>query len=266
MYFNWLTFNSTCIVCKSLLIIDISQKIYEEANHQHNQMNFQINDALIGLINEKGKQHNDVTGVTLEVFTLTKKVLLYLEKSLKQNIADTRIKIQFKDSGTFEAQLFIGDDILIFLMHTNAFIFESSNAINNSGYIKEDNTRAMCGIISIYNFLSDSFKYERKNDVGYLIARIFVNREKHFIVEGKKQFGLLFNDFPNNVINEENLLTIVENAIQFSINIDPVVPPFESMKEISVDMAIEYSLQASISSGKRLGFKFEKDIGDSDIH
>ena len=229
-------------------------------------MSLQKNDTIIGLINEKGKLNNDVTGATMEVFTLTKKVLLFLEKTIKQNIADTRIKIQFKDSSAFEAQLFIGDDILLFLMHTNAFIFESSNAINNSGYIKSDKTRALCGIISIYNFLSDSFRYERKNDVGNLIARIFVNRENHFIVEGKKQLGLLFNDFPNNIITEDYLLTIIENAIQYSINIDPLVPPFEVMKEISVDMAIEYSLQASITSGKRLGFKFEKDGSDAAIH
>ena len=150
-------------------------------------------------------------------------------------------------------------------MHTNTFVFEPSNPINSTGYVKSDSTRATCGMISVYNFLSDSFQYERKNDVGYLIARLFVNREKHFFVEGKKQLGVLFNDFPNNIIDEESLLTIVENAIQYSISIDPLVPPFEMMKEITVDTAIEYSLQVGIANGKRLGFKFEKDLGDVDF-
>jgi len=34
-------------------------------------------------------------------------------------------------------------------------------------------------MISIYNFLSDSFKFNRVNDIGYLIARVFTNKENH---------------------------------------------------------------------------------------
>ena len=33
-----------------------------------------------------------------------------------------------------------------------------------------------CGIINIYNFLSDSFKYNRESDLGYLVGRIFINK------------------------------------------------------------------------------------------
>lgn len=222
------------------------------------------NDSLIGLINSKGKLNKDVTDATSDVFAMLKKVLLFMEKTLRQNISDNRIKIKYRDTSAFELEIAVGDDVLVFIMHTNAFVFETSNMLNSSGYVKEDRSRATCGMISIYNFLSDSFQYERKNDVGYLIARLFVNREKHFFVEGKKQLGVLFNDFPNNTVDEESLLTIIENAIQYSINIDPMIPPFELMKEISVDTAIEYSLQAGISNGKRLGFKFEKDFGDTE--
>ena len=150
-------------------------------------------------------------------------------------------------------------------MHTNTFVFEPSNPINSTGYVKSDSTRATCGMISVYNFLSDSFQYERRNDVGILIARLFVNKENHFFLEGKKQLGVLFNDFANDVVTEEKLLSVLEETIKFSIQIDPQVPPFEMMKEISVSTAIEYSLQASVFSGKRLGFKFEKDMGEPDV-
>ena len=223
------------------------------------------NDSLIALINAKGKLNKDVNDVTSEVFAMLKKVLSFLEKTLKQNIVDARIKIKYRDTSTFESEIAVGDDVLVFIMHTNVFVFELSNPINSTGYVKEDVTRAACGMISIYNFLSDSFQYERKNDVGHLIARLFVNREKHFFVEGKKQLGILFNDFHGNTINEESLLTIVENSIQYSISIDPMVPPLEMMKELSVHNAIEYSLQASIATGKRLGFKFDKDLGDAEV-
>ena len=144
-------------------------------------------------------------------------------------------------------------------------LFYKCYPIFNTGYVTSDKTRATCGMISIYNFLSDSFQYERKNDIGFLVARLFVNKEKHFFMEGKKQLGVLFNDFTNDTITDEHVLKIIEEAIKFSIQIDPMVPPFESMKEISVKMAIEYSLQASIASGKRLGFRVEKDVGEPDV-
>ena len=44
--------------------------------------------------------------------------------------------------------------------------------------------RTYCGVINMYNFLSDSFKYNRENDLGYLIGRMFINKENTF-VEGK---------------------------------------------------------------------------------
>lgn len=228
-------------------------------------MAFEKNNALISLINNKGKLNKDVTDITLEVFTQLKKVLFILEKTLKQNITDNRIKIRYQDRSSFESEFSIGDDVLIFIMHTNAFVFEPSNPVNNTGYVTNDNSVATCGMISIYNFLADSFQYERKNDTGVLVARLFVNKEKHFFLEGKKHLGVLFSDFANDIIAEDHLIKIVEESIKFSILMDPFVPPFESMKEISVNTAIEYSLQASIASGKRLGFKFEKDADDTQV-
>ena len=52
-------------------------------------------------------------------------------------------------------------------------------------------------MINIYNFLADSFKYNRLNDVGYLVGRVFLNKDLHYFVEGKRQLGFLYNDFVN---------------------------------------------------------------------
>ena len=46
----------------------------------------------------------------------------------------------------------------------------------NTSYVKEDKNRSYCGVIHLYNFLADSFKYNRLNDVGYLIGRVFIIR------------------------------------------------------------------------------------------
>jgi hypothetical protein len=220
-------------------------------------MEISINDQLLNLIEKKGVLSKNVTDLTFEVFTSFKRILLQIEKNIKEKITDERIKIQYHDSGTFEGELKIGDDVLIFLMYTNAVVLDSHHPIWKNSYVSKVPERGTCGMISIYNFLTDSFKYERRNDTGVLIARIFINSENHFFMEGKKQLSILYNDFNNDIIKDEAILNIIEKSIQYSIDVDIIAPSFDMMKEISVSEVIDYSLQASIASGKRLGFKFE---------
>ena len=75
-------------------------------------------------------------------------------------------------------------------MHTNIFDYQSNHQICKTKYVQQDLMRSFCGIINIYNFLSDSLKYNRMNDSGFLISRIFINKDKHFFVEGDKEMGL----------------------------------------------------------------------------
>lgn len=225
---------------------------------------FNIDPKLIALIKTKSVLSKDTTDTVFEIFTSLKELLSQMDKSLrsKEIGIDERIKIAYTDKGTFESELKVADDVLIFLMHTNVFIFDENNSVRKSGYIKQDSTRATCGIISIYNFLSDSFKFERKNDVGHLIARIFINHEKHFFVEGKRQMGVLFNDFGNEVLSQSHLQSIVESALIYSLDLDVIVPPFDKMNSITVNQVIEYSLQAALTTSKRLGFKSEGALND----
>ncbi len=222
-----------------------------------------INPQLLELIKTKSVLSKDTTDVAFEIFMKLKELLLQIEKTLNNYIGDTdkRIKIQYVDKGTFEAELKVSDDILIFMMHSNVFVFDDKHPLMKSGYVHADNSRATCAMISIYNFLSDSFKFERKHDSGQLIARIFINREKHFFVEGKKQLGVLFNDFGNDVLDEKTLQAITETALLYSFDIDVMVPPFDQMASITVSDVIEYSLQGALSTGKRLGFKSEMRTG-----
>ena len=54
-------------------------------------------------------------------------------------------------------------------------------------YVQKDELNSYSGIINIYNFLTDSFKYDRIDDLGYLVGRLFINRHSHYFVEGKRQ-------------------------------------------------------------------------------
>ena len=223
-----------------------------------------MNEAKTKLINtilEKGGLAKDVTDKTFATLTMLKSVLQKVESELRSAIhkEEPRITIQYKDRGTFEAEIKVAEDLLIFIMHTNAFAFNSSHQVFKSSYVASDQTRATVGMISVYNFLSDSFKFDRKNDTGQLVARIFVNKDGHFFAEGKRQLGVLFNDFSKMKTDEATMQSLVEHAITFSLDIDIDVPSFDVMKEITVFQAMVNTMQSTIITGKRLGFKFESD-------
>ena len=140
-------------------------------------------------------------------------------------------------------------------MHTNAFVFEPGHSIWKTGYVSLNKGRGTCGMISIYNFLSDAMKYERASDPGQLVGRIFVNSENHFFVEGKRQIGILHSDYATQVVSETLLQSIVEVSLIYSMEIDVVVPPIDAMKEITVSDALNYTIQTALGEAKKLGFK-----------
>ena len=218
-----------------------------------------FNVNLVQTILSKGGLSKDVTDKTYDVLQGIKKVLKEYETVLKREVgkSDSRIRIHYKDRSNFEAEIKVADDMLLFVMHSNALVFDHGHPVWKNSYVRLDESRATVGMISIYNFLSDSFKFERRNDTGHLVARIFVNRENHFFIEGKRQLGVLFNDYGTHIANPELLKSIVEQALIFSLEIDVAVPGYDAMKEITVYEAMINTMQSTVSTGKRLGFKFE---------
>jgi hypothetical protein len=144
-------------------------------------------------------------------------------------------------------------------MHTNIFEFSRDHEVMKTSYIKEDKSRSYCGIIHIFNFLGDSFKYNRTNDIGYLIGRVFINRESHYFIEGKREIGLLFNHFQSSKLNLKAVNSIINSSILYTLNFDLLTPPYENMKEVTV-LEMQTTLDnLQIRTGKRLGFRFQAD-------
>jgi hypothetical protein len=215
---------------------------------------------IIKSLKEKSSMKQDVFKNTVDTFLLLKTVVKEVAAELKEfNKIDKRITIDCKEIGEYQMQIRVAGDTVIFYMHTNIFEFDKSHRIWKTSYVKEDNYRSFCGMIQVFNFLADSFKYNRVNDLGYLIGRIFINKESHYFVEGKRQLGFLYNDFVNTTIDKDALKAIVESAILYCLNFDLYTPPFDSVKEITVSdvQAVETNMQ--ISTGKRLGFRFQAD-------
>jgi len=203
----------------------------------------------------------DVFKKTIDVFQSFKAEGKKLAEELKIDIqcVDKSVIVEFVDKSEYEFHIKFGGDILVFFMHTNVFDFEKNHQIWNTSYLKEDELRAYCGMINVYNFLADSFKYNRLNDVGYLVARLFLNKDLHYFVEGKRQLGFLYNDFVNEVISNDKIRNVIESSILYSMDFDLLTPHYDTMKVVSVSEVNEVTSAMSIKTGKRLGFKFQAD-------
>ena len=104
---------------------------------------------------------------TFSVFGRLKEVLHEMSSEIDDALEEEgkdEVKIEYRDRGKFEAQLQIAEDILIFSMHSNVFEFNREHIIWQNSYVRDNRDNSYCGIINIYNFLSDSFKYNRSAD------------------------------------------------------------------------------------------------------
>lgn len=223
-------------------------------------------ELILKVLKEKSSLKQDVFYKNIKVFEELKNTLKEVVVELKQDAEkiDKRIIVDYSEKGPHEIELKVAGDVLFFHMHTNVFEFDKSHSMWKSSYLRDDPTRSYCGMIYIYNFLADSFKYNRASDVGYMIARIFINKELHYFVEGKRQLGFLYNDFPNKVIDKAALKNIIESAIIYALDFDLFTPPFNEMQEVSVSQILEASENMRIKTGKRLGFRFQADSDQID--
>ncbi|HKJ43408.1 MAG TPA: hypothetical protein VKA27_15020 [Sunxiuqinia sp.] len=220
------------------------------------------NNKELESIVEKSNVKQLVYGNTLKSFNQLKEVLKEIVDEYRDELSDKvapEVLPVFQEKGPFEAEFRLAGDLLVFSMHSNVFVFNREHPVWKIPYVKEKPLNAYCGIIYIYNFLSDSFKYNRLQDLGYLIARVFVNQENHFFVEGKRQSSELVKDFVSDKMNKKVWLQIMETAIQYAVNFDLLVPPYDEVKIASVEQMKEEISHAKIKTGKRLGFKFNSD-------
>lgn len=195
------------------------------------------------------------------VFTDLKEAAMSMIKENNKRVSKCAVKLpfEFTDKGEFQFELKFGSDVLVFMLHTNVFEFDRGHEVRKTPYIKDDGERSYCGLIQVYNFLSDSFKYDRENDLGYLIARIFINKEKHYFVEGKREIGLLYNSFAVAEMTKEVVDQIITSSMDYCMNFDLLTPPFDEVKMVTVSEMIEYSQALRMKTGKRLGFRFQAD-------
>lgn len=226
-------------------------------------MNDELNlrSNILEKIIEKSTLKQRVFDNTFSVFQLVKDTLFEMASEMDEELEgklDKRVRIEYRDRGKFEAQLQIASDILIFRMHTDVFCFESSHPIWNNEYTNTK-ANAYVGIIDIYDFLSDSFKLNRSSDEGYLIGRIFINKDKMFFTEGKRQKETSAPSFGSAEINKDAIVSILENAFNYAVNFDLLVPSYDQNTRVTVEQFNSKMDNSKFVTGKRIGYLFKVD-------
>ena len=125
--------------------------------------------ALCNLLINKGELKQNIFQETLNSMLMFKEAAKEFDEFYRDKYEEEheKVTVHYTNRNQYEFQLKFAGDILVFLMHTNIFEFSRDHEVMRTPYIKEDKDRSYCGVIQIFNFLADSFKYNRVNDLGY---------------------------------------------------------------------------------------------------
>ena len=218
-------------------------------------------DLIVRTMLAKSAMKQDVFMATTALFAQCKEVLAEIAADLEQAVTgkDPRLVVSFTDKGALACELRVAGDSLIFHMHTNVFRIDQSHSLWKTSYLADDEMRGYFGVINVYNFLTDSFKFNRERDLGYLVARLLLNKDHHFMVQGKRQMGFLYNDLANDRMDPVRLKEVLHSLVNYVLEFDLLAPPYDQVQQVTVSEMNELNANVHISTGKRLGFRFQAD-------
>lgn len=221
-------------------------------------------DMIVRMLQQKSGMKQDVYHRILTLFRELKEVLQEVADDLEHEMLqrDKRVSVQYRDKGEMTCELKVAGDTVIFHMHTNVFRLDQGHSLWKTSYLEEDEQRGYFGVINVYNFLSDSFKYNRERDLGYLVSRLFLNKDGHFFVQGKRQLGFLYNDLAGNRMDRDVLKQVIYSTIIYVLDFDLLTPPYDQVNQVTVSEMNELNAGLQLTTGKRLGFRFQADVDD----
>ncbi len=181
----------------------------------------------------------------------SKRVVGELKKKVKPGNQD--VTVDFTRINEHEFQLKLAGDLLIFVVHTNIVTFDDAHDVMKDPYIKENEINRYFGQIMIYNFMSDSIKFNRVNDPGYLLARLLVNHDGRYIVEGEGKLGIVYRHISPAAITEHDLNILVKLALTLAIENDLMAPAYPDVKFITLYQKLEKTQE--LGAGQKIGFR-----------
>ncbi len=211
-------------------------------------------EAIFDRLCSKSTLKQSVSRNTHRVFQKIENKALEITNYLSSKILpiDEHVKVEFKSQSEFEFQVKFSGDLLAFIRHSNVVTLPEQHPAMKSPYIKDHPENGYFGHIMIYNFMADTIKYHRLNDPGYLVARILVNNDNHFYIEGVRQLDFKYPDISKNVITDDLLKEFIESAMLTAIDNDLVSPSYQDIQMISYNFKLANQM---VSQGEKIGFQ-----------
>lgn len=212
-------------------------------------------DYITNLLKSKSAAKQTTYKHLLAAFSILSKESQRIISELKKRATptDKDITIEFTPVNEHEFHVKLAGDLLIFVLHTNIVTFADDHAMMNDPYMKEQEVNRYFGQIMIYNFMSDSLKFNRVNDPGYLLARLMINHDNRFFIEGEGQLATLFNKISDQPLTAETLNALVKLSLAIAIENDLMAMPYPEVKFITLYQKLEHT--PDLGGGQKIGFR-----------
>ncbi|MCB0516644.1 MAG: hypothetical protein R2798_12705 [Chitinophagales bacterium] len=210
---------------------------------------------IVELLRNNHAAKQKVFHLCLGIFDKMRYMTQQITEAINQSIEDVAwVSAEFMDKGEFEFQVRLSGELIVFSFHSNIITFPENHVINANPYIKENELRSYFGVFLAYNFLNDAIKYNRLHDQGYLIARMFVNIDEKYYIEGVRQLNFLHPNVAENDLHDEMLFAFISSCFLAALQNNSVVPDFESEKVINIAQLINSRMLGNI---QKVGYQLD---------
>ena len=209
-----------------------------------------IKDMLENKSTAKQTTYRHICAAFLTLAERAKHIIDELKRRAKPG--DSDVTVEFNKISDHEFDVKLAGDMLIFVLNTNIVTFDDAHPILAEEYIKQKEVNRYFGQILIYNFMSDSMKFNRMNDPGYLLARLMINHENRFFIEGEEELAA-YHKISEKEITDEDLNTLVKIVLKMAIENDLVAPAFTQMKSITLNQKKDHTLE--LGGAQKIGFR-----------
>lgn len=189
----------------------------------------------------------------LTAFSVLRSTAAQIANELSEQTDHSDVTIEFTDINEHEFHLKLAGDLLIFVLHTNIVTFDPEHAVMQDPYIQEKEINRYFGQIMIYNFMSDSYKFNRIHDPGYLLARVMINHENRYFIEGEGRLESVSNTISTQAVSHIDLEVIVKLTLAMAIENDLMAPPYPKVKFITLIQKLEHT--PDLGGGQKIGFQ-----------
>jgi hypothetical protein len=166
---------------------------------------------------------------------------------------DEDVTIHFREVNEHEFEVKLAGDLVSFVLHTNVVTFDPTSPVMQDAYLHQNAINRYFGQIMVYNFMADSLKFNRINDPGYLLARLLINHEGRYVVEGDSHLAALAGKISPSPITEEELAILVKFVLTMAIENDLMAPPFPDVRFITLHQKMEKTQE--LGAGQKIGFR-----------